>query len=151
MNIIEVINPIVWVLANVILAYTALALVIFIVMYYALFDPKATTGGKLIFRFMLSLVGVVGLVFMGIFVDPSPDRDWFLYPEDVEWWRSIVRLIIYGYVAFTATSLSVLLVKRKWSPHDVKVAPTQDLIKVRHETNEIPIVKSSLEDDGSVK
>ena len=80
---IEVINPIVWVLANVILAYTALILVVFVFMYYALFNPKATTGGQLIFRFMVSLVGVVGVVFLGIFIDPAPDSEWFIYPAGV--------------------------------------------------------------------
>lgn len=151
MDVINTINTIAWVLANLILAYTALALVIFVIMYYALFDPKATTGGKLIFRFMLSLVGVIGLVFVGIFVDPSVSRPWSTYPEDIEWWRPVLRLVIYSYVAFTITSLAALLVRRKWRPHSLKIAPAQDLVKVRHPTDEIPIVKSSLEDDGTRK
>lgn len=144
---IEVINPIAWVLANVILAYTALILVVFVFMYYALFNPKATTGGQLIFRFMVSLVGVVGVVFLGIFIDPAPDHAWFIYPAGhVDAWRPALRLLIYGYVAFTATALSVLLIKRKWFPHMLRIAPSQDLIKPRHETSEIPVVgKSSLE------
>ncbi len=138
---VEVINPIAWVLANVVLAYTAFVLVVFVIMYYALFDPKATTGGQLIFRFMVSLVGVVGLIFLGIFIDPAPDREWFMYPVDyVDAWRPLVRLFVYGYVAFTATSLSVLLIKRKWFPHTLKIAPQQELVKPRHDTSEIPIV-----------
>ena len=150
---IEVINPIAWVLSNVVLAYTAFVLVVFVIMYYALFDPKATTGGQLIFRFMVSLVGVVGLIFLGIFVDPAPDREWFIYPADyVDAWRPLVRFVVYGYVAFTATSLSVLLIKRKWFPHMLRIAPSQELVKPRHETSEIPVVgKSSLEGSDNSK
>ena len=150
-NFLEMLNPVIWVLANIVLAYVALALVIFVITYYVLFDPKATTGGKLIFRFMLSLVGVMGLVFLGIYVDPSADRSAFEYPTDVDWWRPAFRLVIYSYVSFTITSLAILLIRRKWRPHSIKIAPPQDLVKVRHETSEIPIVKSSLERDGNTK
>lgn len=144
MDFINAFNSIAWVLANMILAYTALALVVFVIMYYALFDPRATTGGKLIFRFMLSLVGIVGLVFVGIFVDPAMNQSWSSYPENIEIWRPALRLAIYGYVAFTITSLAALLVRRKWRPNSLKIAPAQDLVKVRHSTNEIPIVKPFL-------
>jgi len=145
----DVINPIAWVTANILLAYIAFALIVFVVMYYALFDPRATTGGQLIFRFMLSLVGVIVLSFLGIFIDPAPDREWFTYPGDyVEWWRPILRLCIYGFVAFTITSLAVLLVRRKWFPHNLKMAP-QPLVVVRHETSEIQVVESSPETDDS--
>lgn len=137
----DVINPIAWVAANIVLAYISVALIVFVVMYYALFDPKATTGGKLIFRFMFSLVGILGIVFIGVFVDPAPDREWFSYPGDyVEWWRPLLRLFIYGYVAFTITALAVLLVKRKWFPSHIEAIAPQPLVKVRHETSEIPIV-----------
>lgn len=149
MDLITLINTVAWVLSNVILAYVSLALVVFVIMYYVLFDPRATTGGKLIFRFMLSLVGVVSLVFIGIFVDPVTDRQWYAYPNGVEVWRPFLRLVIYGYVAFTITSLAVLLVRRKFRPNSIKIAPSQPLVKVRHETSEIPIVKSSLENDGN--
>jgi hypothetical protein len=139
-DVIDVINQFAWVGANIVLAYTAVALLVFVVLYYALFDPKATTGGKLIFRFMVSLIGIVGLVYVGIFVDPAHDRGWFVLPDDVADWRPTVRLLIYGYVAFTATSLAILLIKRKWFPQKLKTAPVQELVKVRHETSEIPIV-----------
>lgn len=146
MSILDVINPIAWVLSNLILAYIALGVVVFVIMYYALFDPKATTGGKLIFRFMLSLVGIIFLVFIGIFVDPIAGRSWSQIAPDVEWWRPLLRLLVYGYVAFTVTSLAVLLVKRKWFPSRLRIAPEKELIKVRHETSEIPIVKTHPED-----
>lgn len=150
MDVIDTVNSIAWVVANLLLAYTVLALVLFVIMYYALFDPRATTGGKLIFRFMLSLVGVVGFVFIGIFIDPTMNNSWSSYPQDVEPWRPVLRVVIFGYVAFTITSLAALLVRRKWRPNSLKIAPAQDLVKVRHPTNEIPIVKSYLEDHGDL-
>lgn len=134
------IKAVAWVFGNVVLAYTAIALLAFLVAYYSIFDPSATTGGKLIFRFMLSLAGVIVLVFIGIFVDPSPDREWFIFPEDsVEWWRPILRLAIYGFVAYSISSLAWLLAVREWWPHKVKKASDINLVKVRH-TSEIPIV-----------
>lgn len=139
-EIVNVINVVAWVVGNVILAYTAVALIGFLIAYYAIFDPSATTGGRLIFRFMLSLAGVIFLVFIGIFVDPSPDREWFMYPEgSVEWWRPLLRLVIYGFVAYSISSLAWLLAVRKWWPHKVTKASDINLVKVRH-TSEIPIV-----------
>lgn len=140
MNIIDVINPIVWVLANIALAYTSLVLVVFVILYYALFDPRATTGGTLIFRFMISLIGVVGLVFVSVYIDPTSGNGWFIYPEGIEPWRPWLRLFVYGYVGVTATSLAVLLVRRKWFPHKLKTAPEEELVKPRHETSEIAII-----------
>ena len=134
------IKAVAWVFGNVVLAYTAIALLAFLVADYSIFDTSATTGGKLIFRFMLSLAGVIVLVFIGIFVDPSPDREWFIFPEDsVEWWHPILRLAIYGFVAYSISSLAWLLAVRKWWPHKVKKASDINLVKVRH-TSEIPIV-----------
>lgn len=143
------INAVAWVLGNVVLAYTAIALIGFLIAYYAIFDPSATTGGKLIFRFMLSLAGVIVLVFIGIFVDPSPDREWFIFPEaSVEWWRPILRLAIYGFVAYSISSLAWLLAVRKWWPHKVKKASDINLVKVRN-TSEIPIVKPTDQEAAS--
>lgn len=138
----EPINEVAWVVSNLALAYTCVVLVVFIVAYVIIFDPRATTGGQLIFRFMLSLVGVIVLSYIGVFVDPAPDRSWFLYPgEDlVETWRPITRLVVYVFVAFSITALSRLLILRKWFPHKVKKAGDLVLIKPRH-TSEIQIVK----------
>lgn len=133
-------NSIAWILSNALIAYIAFAVPGFVVLYYILYDPKATTAGKLIFRFMLSLVGIILLVFIGTFVDPTGGRNWATLPHDVEFWRPTLRLLIYGYVAFTITSLAVFLALRKWWPGLVKTAPDEALVKVRH-TSEIPIVK----------
>ena len=141
---VNAINSVAWVVGNVFLAYTAFALIAFIIAYYTIFDPKATTGGRLIFRFMLSLAGVIVLVFIGIYVDPSPGRSWFDFPVDsVEWWRPLLRLVIYGFVAFSITSLAWLLAVRKWWPYRVKKASDINLVKVRH-TSEIPVIKAVL-------
>ena len=138
-GIFHFINSFAWVAGNILVAYIAIAIVVFVIGYYVLFDPKATTAGKFIFRFMLSLVGVILLVFIGTYVDPSPNRQWSVLPPDINSWRPILRLLIYGYVAFTITSLAVLLWVRKWRPGRVKSAQDRGLVEPRH-TKEIPIV-----------
>lgn len=131
-DLINTINSFAWVGGNIAVAYIAIVLIVFVAGYYALFDPGATTAGKFVFRFSLSLVGVIGLVFIGLFVDPSAGREWFTYPGDVAIWRPLVRLAVYGYVAFTITALAVLLAVRKWRPHLLRTAPDRDLVKVRN-------------------
>lgn len=126
-------NPIFWVISNLLIVYIGIALVIFVIGYYTIYDPSSTTAGKLIFRFMLSLVGLVFLVFIGVWINPRGGNYWFHYPGDIFWWRPLVRLIVYGYIAYTITSLSVLLGLRKWKPYRLRIAPGEELVKPRHE------------------
>lgn len=143
-EVVNVINAVTWVLGNVMLAYAAFAQIAFIIAYYTIFDPSATTGGRLIFRFMLSFTGVIVLVPIGIFIDPAVGRVWLQFPVDtVEWWHPLLRLAIYGFVAYSISSLAWLLAVRKWFPHKVKKASDINLIKVRH-TAEIPVIKAVL-------
>lgn len=132
------INAIAWVFSNVLVAYIAAILLVFLVCYYVLFDPSATTAGQMIFRFMLSLVGIVGLVVVGTFIDPTRAKDWTHYPGDVAQWRPLVRLVVYSFVAYTITSLSYALVIRKWKPHRVRKASDLDLVKPRHDIDTGP-------------
>lgn len=120
-----------WVTSNILVAYISVALIVFVGVYYFIFDPRATTGGQLIFRFMFSLVGVVGLVFISLWIDPAPGRAWYEYPGDVFWWRPTARLIIYGYVAYSTTRLISYLIKRKWFPHRLKKVAPEILVKTR--------------------
>ena len=136
--VVNAINTFAWVGSNVILAYIMLVVVIFVVLYRILFKVNATTGGKLIFRFMLSLVGIVGLIALGTFIDPAAGREWWNYPDDVAIWRPIVRLAIYSYVATTITSLAVFLVIRRFFPHKVKKAEDYDFVLPRASTAPIP-------------
>ena len=137
----DVINTIAWIGANILLAYIALVIVLFVIMYYIFFDPKATTAGKMIFRFMLSLVGIIGIVYIGVFINPSAgDGPFSGPPERVEDWRPVLRALVYGYVAWTITSLAAALVMRKWFPHKVKKKADLELVKPRHDTTDIPIV-----------
>lgn len=124
-------NTFAWVFSNVLVAYIAVVLVVFVVTYYVLFDPKATTAGKFVFRFALSLIGVIGLVFISLFIDPRMGREWYVYSGDVLWWRPSVRLVAYGYVAFTISSLVALLAVRKFRPEKLKTALDRDLVKPR--------------------
>lgn len=131
MSLIEIINHNAWTLGNVLVAYIAACVLFFVVAYYILFDPSATTAGKMIFRFFLSLVGVVGLIFIGTFIDPVVDHEWLTLPKDVEVWRPLVRLAVYMYVAYAITSLAVLLAIRKWWPKKVRTYNDYELVKLR--------------------
>lgn len=145
MDVLHVLNSWLWVVGNVLLGYTSVVLVLFVITYFVIFDPRATTGGRLIFQFMLSLAGVLILVFIGIYIDPSSNSSWFELNPDVEWWRPFVRAVVYGFVAYAITSLAVLLVLRKWFPHKLTKASDFALVQPRH-TGEIPIVKHYLPD-----
>lgn len=130
-NELNAINTVAWVTSNLLVAYISMVLVIFVVGYFILFDPKATTAGKFIFRFFLSLFWIVGLVFVGIFVDPKVGREWFVYPGDVLFWRPLARLIGYGYIAYTITGLAILLGVRKWKPSLLRTSLDRDIVKPR--------------------
>ena len=112
MDVLNVLNSIFWTIGNLALAYTSIALLVYLIVYFFIFDPWATTGGKLIFQFMVSLVSVIALVFIGVYVDPPIGLSWFDLAPDVEWWRPALRLLIYGFVAYSITSLAWLLVMR---------------------------------------
>lgn len=124
-------DDIAWILSNLIIIYIAVALVIFVVGYYILFDPKATTAGGFVFRFAVSLLGVFALVFISLFVDPVKGREWFVFPGDVYEWRPLLRLLVYSYVAYTVTGLAVVLALRKWQPSKLKTAPQLDVVTPR--------------------
>jgi hypothetical protein len=127
----ESVNSVSWVASNILVAYISIVLVAFVIFYFTQFDPKATTAGRFIFRFIVSLVGVIGLVFIGSFVDPVQGRAWFQYPGDVVFWRPLLRLIVYGYVAYAVTALQILLVIRKWWPQRLRTSIDRELVKTR--------------------
>ena len=137
----ESINPFLWIVSNLALIYIGIALILFVVAYQVFFDPKATTGGKMIFRFALSLSLVVSVIYIGIFVDPRHE-----YPGDTVWWRPAARLAAYGYVAYTITALIWFLWKRKFRPEKLDTAPDKLLVKPRHDTAEVPTIKEKHND-----
>lgn len=137
--LVNVINPTAWVIGNLFVAYDAIAVLVFVVGYFIIYDPNTTTAGKFIFRFFLSLLGLIILVFVGTYVDPAGDRSWIDMPKDVDAWRPLFRILVYGYIGFSMTSLAILLVIRKWWPQ--KIRTSEDLVKPRHEMNEITIIK----------
>jgi predicted permease len=147
-------NEFAWVTSNIILAYSAIVLPIFLAAYFYFFDPRATTGGRLIFQFMVSLVGIIALNVIGIFINPTANNIWYILPEGTDTWRPTVRLVIYGFVAYSITSLAILLIMRKYFPHKLKTAAAIALVKVRKNdkdsTGPIDTVgHSSLEESGS--
>lgn len=129
------VNTFAWVSANVTIVYIAAVLLVFVFAYYILFDPKATTAGRYIFRFFMSLLAIIGLTYIGLFVDPQPERPAFAYPEGVAWWRPILRAIAYFYVAFAVTSLAGLLIVRKWFPEKLRTSRDRDMVQTRTQVN----------------
>ena len=142
----ERINPALWVLSNLNLIYIGIALIVFVVLYQIWFDPKATTGGTMIFRFAWSLSLVVAVAFIGIFLDPRHEIPWHKYPGDVLWWRPFVRMAAYSYVAYTLSVLIWFLWNRKFHPEKLRTTPDKLLVKPRHDTAVIPTIKESKND-----
>lgn len=129
---INVANTFAWVTSNLLVAYVGVVLVIFVAGYQILFDPRATTAGRFIFRFGLSLILVIGLIFISVFVDPQAGREWFIFPGDTLWWRPLLRLVAYSYVAYTITGLAVVLYFRKFYPDKLRTIPLDTtLVRVR--------------------
>lgn len=127
-----VLNPIFWVGSNILIAYIAVMLVIFGAAYPVFFDPFATTAGKFVLLFALSLIGVITLVFISLFIDPQNGREWWQYPTDIYWWRPSLRFAVYLCTAITVTGLDVVLWLRKFRPHRLKTAPGEEIpVKVR--------------------
>lgn len=126
-------NSVAWVLSNVVIAYSSLMVLVFVIGYYVLFNPRATTAGRYIFQFFVSLLAILALVCVGLFVDPPINHVWYQYPGDVVFWRPTVRLVAYLFVAFNITSLAMLLVVRKWHPHKLRVAIDRDSMQPRTE------------------
>ncbi len=124
-------NAVAWIAANVIVGYISVVLVLFVIGYFILFDPRATTAGKYIFRFFLSLFFIIGLIFIGLFIDPRVGREWNQYSGDVLFWRPLARLAGYLYVAYTITGLAGLLIVRKWWPEKLRTAQDRDIVKPR--------------------
>jgi len=134
MTPLDAINSFAWIGANVLVAYITLILMVFVAGYYFLFDPKATTAGRYVFRFMVSLMGIAILIFIGQFIDSPKGREWYHYPmDDTLVWRPIVRFVVYAYVSYTITALAILLGIRKWKPEWVTTAQDRDSVKVRSE------------------
>ena len=150
MDVLNDLNPFFWVASNFLIIYTNVLLSLFVIGYYVLFDPRATTGGKLILRFGFALFLVMTLVTIGIYANPISETPWYNYPgESVIWWRPAVRAFVYAYIAFATTSLVVFLVIRKFWPNRLQTSADKDMAIPRHDhanTDGIPIYKGSAND-----
>lgn len=109
-------NEFLWPLANVLVVYVTLALLTFCIGYPILFNPRASTTGRGILRFAISLLGVMVLVFVSLFVDPRDDVPWWVLPVGVDVWRPVVRVVVYGFASYAVTALGVTLHLRRFRP-----------------------------------
>lgn len=138
MDWIDQFNAIAWVMSNLLVAYIAAVLTLFVIGYFVLFDPGVTTAGKFVFRFALSLIGVIGLIAVSLFINPAEGRQWTEFPGDILWWRPTIRFVIYAYVAYTVTGLAILIGYRKWKPTRLRTALDYELVQTRP-----PILKNT--------
>lgn len=122
-------NEVAWVMSNIILAGVCFSSILFVIAYTILFNPRATTAGLLVRRAVLSIAGMAFLFVLGIFVDGR--AEWYEYPEGIAPWRPVLRLAIYLFVAYSFTSLVVLLFQRKFAPHVLHTAPDEWTVKPR--------------------
>lgn len=117
------VNDILWGLSNLIVAYVAVAILLFTLFYGLFFKWWQRSAGISVFMDRVALVGVIALVFIGVFVDPQ--RGWWEAPPDVLGWRPWFRVIVYGAVAFAVTFQFTVAIKRyiKTKPIEIDVDP----------------------------
>lgn len=125
MDALTAFNTFCWVTANVEVFVVFTASLLFSILYPILFNPSLTTGGKLIWRAILSVAAFGLLVCIGIFIDGRVE--WWQYPGDVIWWRPFIRLAVYSFIGESFVSLVVLLILRRVRPEAIKVAPEDSL------------------------
>jgi len=114
-------NHVLWVTGNLVSLTIFISAMIFAVAYPILFKFEQTTAGKLIWRSIFSVGGFGLLAVIGTFIDGRVN--WTEIPPDIEWWRPLVRMVVYGVISYTYASLVALLVLRRFFPHKLVVAP----------------------------
>ena len=113
------INPYLWVAANAMLAYVGLSLVFYVVFYGLKFRWNANAGGRIIFAFTLSLLGLVALSVVAVFFDPV--TEWTTYPEGIQVWRPTFRLLVYTGIAAALTGMNGTLIRRALAAENLNV------------------------------
>ncbi len=121
-------STVVWVLGNLVALGIFFSAGTFAVLYPLLFNIRVTTVGPHIWRAILSVAGFGVLAVLGLFVDGRVN--WWEMPTDVAWWRPLLRLAIYGLIAYSFTSLSVVLIMRRFWPHRLKTKPLVDALDI---------------------
>jgi hypothetical protein len=103
-------NDILWGISNALVFYIMAALVGFTSFYGLFFKWWLRPAGVAVFMFMASLLGVIALIFIGIYVDPQ--RGFFEAPIDVLPWRPALRVVVYLSVAGSVTYLLAVAIRR---------------------------------------
>ncbi|AWN03252.1 hypothetical protein PBI_CAMILLE_5 [Microbacterium phage Camille] len=126
----EVITDVLWIVDNLLANVASFGIITAAIAYYTLFDPRATTAGRMVFRFMVSLAGVIAL---------SLVAEAFGATKDTTWWVALA-MIVYGYLVYTIIALLTFMVIRKWKPSRVKKKADLNLMKPRTDTTEIKTI-----------
>lgn len=99
------VNPIFWIISNLLVAYVAVVMAAFVAFYGLGFKWWIRPAGVSIFVFTASLLAVILLSVIGLFINPRSGVPWYVYPPDVFIWRPALRFLIYLTVAIAATNL----------------------------------------------
>jgi hypothetical protein len=116
-------NDILWGISNALVFYVSFAIVIFTGFYGLFFKWWQRWAGVSVFIDRTAIVGVIALIFIGVFVDPQ--RGFWEAPDDVLSWRPVVRVIVYASVAFAVT-FQFTVALRRWihtKPIEIDVDP----------------------------
>lgn len=114
-----------WVLGNLVVLSVFLSASLFAILYPIFWDWRHwTTAGTRIWRAILSVAGLGLLIVIGLFLDGSVE--WWQMPSNVSGWRVLLRLVVYGLIAYSFADLVKTLVIRKFWPERLKTAPLDE-------------------------
>lgn len=105
-----ILNDVLWNIGNGIIVLIFIAALLFTIIYPILFNPRLTTGGWLIWQAIASVAGIGFLIIIGLYFDPHDDAVW----------RPLLRVFVYGLVAYTFGRLVVFLIIRRFWPNRVR-------------------------------
>jgi hypothetical protein len=114
-------NTFIWIVSNILVFAIFVSAAIFGVAYPLLFKIE-TTGGWRIWRAILSIAGFGFLSVIGTFIDPQT-TPWWALPPSVDWWRPVVRFVIFGVVAQSFISLVIYLLQRRFNSKRLVIRP----------------------------
>lgn len=113
------INDILWGISNGLVFYAAIAILLFFGFYGLFFKWWKRPAGISVFIDRAALVGVISLIFIGIFVDPQ--RGFWEAPPDVLAWRPWLRVFVYSSVAFATTFQFVVAFRRYVATEPIEI------------------------------
>lgn len=98
----SLVNPVLWVIADLELFFVSLVMLAFVAIYFFVYRWFDYAAGRSIMVFTAALLLVLILIDTSQFTGKNP---WFVYPTDSVVWRPALRVAIYGIVSYAAGRL----------------------------------------------